>query len=49
MLSLTPAILLALTLVIIILISPIKHKIYWIVALILCIIGFINNLDVMIW
>ena len=47
--SLIPAILLAITLVIIILIAPIKHKIYWIVILILCIIGFINNLDVMIW
>ena len=47
--SLIPAILLAITLVIIILIAPIKHKIYWIVILILCIIGFVNNLDVMIW
>ena len=49
MLSLTPAILLAITLVIIILIAPMKHKIYWIVILILCVIGFINNLDVMTW
>jgi len=47
--SLIPAILLAITLSIFIIISPMKHKIYWIVALILCIIGFINNLDVMIW
>ena len=47
--SLIPAILLAITLVTIIILAPIKHKIYWIVALIVCIIGFINNLDVMIW
>jgi len=38
-----PAILLAITLVIIILIAPMKHKIYWVIALILCIIGFLNN------
>ena len=47
--SLLPAILLAITLIIITIILPMKHKIYWIVILILCIIGFINNLDVMIW